>query len=807
MSEEQNPYENYIRPQHSSIEVTEVDADGKTVVRKKLSLRELRKRFTICVTLLVLGVTILGFWGPINESFFAPGPLSSSHAQLLSTTGNTAPNRCVSCHDAGSNSPLAWFADTISGGRHYTTPQSEKCMECHDQTLNADFALTAHNVDQSWLNEITQEVAHKFANNPKGNFNFQMSHHLKDDVACSTCHREHHGSNHDLSFLTDQQCQTCHSNQFNSFANGHPEFGDWTTRVSLGIEFDHYSHSAKHFSSKGATFDCKSCHQTSEDGQTQLVTSFEKSCANCHDATIKGTLSKGIELVRLPIIDPEVFAAAGKPVGSWPETATGDFDGEIPPLMKALLVADPNAKSALDELGREFNFFDLDTEDRSQVQSAANLVIAIKQLLNDLGDNPRQSLTKRLQLTLGESASEGFLNSLQFAIDDMPFADTKATWFPNLEKELLSQNVSGSPIRLVSYQETGKQKELLLPNPLKGKFGSSGSTTTPNQSANNTNSLPSAIQSKPPQTVQNPSTQPKPTTENAASPKRFELKQGSTAQSGDPSLLIENPLKGYGQSNIEVKSPPKESQVSDTNQTQQPNKQTPETNSSLPTGPTRLTKMINVDKMQGWVRDDLVCSISYKPSGHADPFVKAWMEWTSRNKESENSITRNLEKNFNNVSTTGYCLSCHQTKNNTVSWKASYRNEFRREFTKFSHQPHLLQPQLRDCTSCHVMDETKGGTQTENVVAKASQAAESPKPLTHVSTDDPAMVKLASFVQTLEVSDVEYDESVDPSLLNSPNQCSDFHAIEKSNCVTCHQPSAVSQSCTQCHNYHIGAKR
>ena len=484
------------------------------------SLRTWRKRFTAAVTIAVAGIVLIGFWQPWRADFLAPGPLSGSHAQLFQHETSDQ-NRCAACHEAGNNSPTDWLVDTLTGGNHIGVPQSTKCMDCHDDTLPADLAMSAHNVSETDLRTVQQTQMNADAKNPRI---FRIADHLGDSIACSACHREHHGKDHELAALTDLQCQSCHQSQFESFADGHPEFDDWSTRVSLGIEFNHASHLQKHFPDKQTTFDCQQCHVSDARGDVQLLAGFESTCASCHEKSIEGNLSSGIQLVAIPIIDVDQLNDIGVSVGSWPAQATGDFDGKLPPMMKVLLAGDPRGNQALQTLGDDFDFYDLEIDQPDQVAAATELVWAIKRLINDMATSGEMGIRSRLAASLQETTRHGSAGKPVDEVDEAivrlaskisidAIQDLQANWFPNLIEDLKTQPASilrtaasssrerqgasrrfvqGKPaasarpltsqtkasedsasgIQLVAMQQEASEGELLLENPLRSRYQS-----------------------------------------------------------------------------------------------------------------------------------------------------------------------------------------------------------------------------------------------------------------------------------------------------------------------------------------------
>jgi hypothetical protein len=116
-------------------------------------------------------------------------------------------------------------------------------------------------------------------------------------------------------------------------------------------------------------------------------------------------------------------------------------------------------------------------------------------------------------------------------------------------------------------------------------------------------------------------------------------------------------------------------------------------------------------------------------------------------------------KELSKANSPGLCASCHSVERNTqnrltINWRAYDRTAELRGFTKFSHGPHLLLPQLADCTHCHAID------------GKASS--------------------------TTAYADLDPERFV-----------GDFAPISKRQCAECHTAKAAGNACQQCHNYHV----
>jgi hypothetical protein len=393
------------------------------------SLRSQRGRFVWACSLATLGGLCLLLSGNWRNEAIAPGPLSVHHAQLVAEGGDQA-NRCASCHAAGNQS----FVDWLSHGPTPTlsTPtQSGLCLNCHGKEIPRGTALLAHGVEGSML----------FASHEQGAGNRRV--HPHGSLACSTCHREHHGATSDLKAMSNSACQACHREQYHSFATDHPEFDDWPERRRTRLAFDHAAHEAKHFPAGKQEFVCSQCHQQSAAG-FQKTLGYQVTCANCHDSDIETSWKSGIDFVSLPMIDTEALADAGHDIGPWPEAASGDFDGTLPWLTKFLLLSDEETAKALGQLGTDFDFFDVDPADSEELAPAARILAEVKKLTAELAKRGHDAISARLnelverELTAAElSGAVAHLSAENMAAPNLEWlADAETTAVDNPESLL-----------------------------------------------------------------------------------------------------------------------------------------------------------------------------------------------------------------------------------------------------------------------------------------------------------------------------------------------------------------------------------
>ena len=381
------------------------------------SLRAVRGRFVTACTMLAAGLLLIVLSSNWRNRVIAPGPLTRAHAQLMQngvSQGATDTN-CAACHGAAERAVAGWSASLIAGHGEGTS-QPALCMECHGKTISTEFALAAHGLPPDVLKVIT------------GKRDVDSS--AAKELACAACHREHRGAQFDLTSMNDAACQSCHKHQFESFATDHPDFGAWPYERRTRIVFNHASHRAKHFADKKQSFDCRSCHLDDATGQVQLLASYGVACAACHDDKIATSVSQSVPVLTLPTLDIDAMKAAGQDVGAWPELATGDFDGRLPPMMKLLLAADPTAAKAIASLGVEFEFFDVDPDDPQQLEACVLLAKAMRELLADLARRGPVVARERLAVTLGRDITDAEISGLMAGLPAETARGALRTWFP-----------------------------------------------------------------------------------------------------------------------------------------------------------------------------------------------------------------------------------------------------------------------------------------------------------------------------------------------------------------------------------------
>lgn len=181
--------------------------------------------------------------------------------------------------------------------------------------------------------------------------------------------------------------------------------------------------------------------------------------------------------------------------------------------------------------------------------------------------------------------------------------------------------------------------------------------------------------------------------------------------------------------------------------------------SATPSPPTALVLDPAEERVAtgGWYRLDENYTLYYRPGGHADVFLTAWLDGTV------NNPAPTAQKIFSELSATtapGACLKCHtvdQTAAATaINWRAARPAPGVRPFTTFKHTAHFSLMGTQGCATCHTL----------------ATGADYPR---------------------------SFGANRDPDLFQS-----NFAPLKKDICATCHQPAKAGESCQLCHNYHTG---
>lgn len=165
----------------------------------------------------------------------------------------------------------------------------------------------------------------------------------------------------------------------------------------------------------------------------------------------------------------------------------------------------------------------------------------------------------------------------------------------------------------------------------------------------------------------------------------------------------------------------------------------------------------------GWYRDG--SNIKYRPIGHADPFLRSWLDISSKQSNPQEIL---LFKSLGKEKSVGNCTKCHSVEikptasqipelaleqqpatndaQNKIHWQSFKPGNVAVDFNRFSHTAHFSLMTDDGCSSCHLLN--------TNAEATTEQAV--------------------SFVD-----------------------------MDKKTCTECHRQGRAPDNCLTCHNYHV----
>ena len=342
--------------------------------------------FGVVTTLIALLILFLVLPNWRSSAFLAPGPLSQVHAQLLHTAHEHSDAailenaRCASCHPialTAEETELLVLSHARDGEPAAVGLQSLLCLNCHHESMPNAREGAAHDLIGADLQNLFDSAGDS-----------KPTKLASQTTECSQCHREHRADGRSLDHITSQKCQACHRNQFDSFADGHPEFENYPIPEPRRIAFDHAAHRDLHFSKKNKEFDCRVCHtDESSSGQIPNVfrsVSFEKACASCHVEPLLHHATDGVVVLQLPSLDRARLKRVGVDIGPWPESASQIMEGELSSLWRELILAEDGGESVLADLPASGRLSDIDWEDPVQVANIRQLTEAMRNAFNKI---------------------------------------------------------------------------------------------------------------------------------------------------------------------------------------------------------------------------------------------------------------------------------------------------------------------------------------------------------------------------------------------------------------------------------------
>lgn len=680
------------------------------------ALRTKRNIISAWVAVLSAGLFILAIAYASDSRHFMPGPITTVHGTL---------EQCTDCHSNVSKGQFGWLHAVFAPAD--PDKDTKSCLTCH---MMGEAARNPHGLELARLDayvrraEASPHASKRSTASRIREAALPVERTFPEGVFCATCHKEHNGQTFDLTAMSDAQCHTCHSVQFDDFHSSHPEFDSYPFRRRTRINFDHSGHFKKHFpewrtkkNAKEVPPACTDCHTVSADGGHMDIKPFEQICTACHIDQITGveraTGPKGITLISLPGLDLETLKEKNVDVGEWPE----DAEGEISPLMRLLIGRDEKHRNTL-KVTDELDLLDLTEASDAQIAEVKTLAWEVKRLVHTLTTAGMTDFFRRIKSATGARISKDLATQLSASMPHDVLLAAQREWLPDLASEI--------------DETPGEENEDTSP-----VF----TTETVSDESSGTDAAE--------QEEEDAEEKPKTVSASAA----------SAGQSGswriDPfGRLIKGNQPPEDEEDDEAEEASDQEGEGSDDEVDTADADVSENNGA---------EEIEVDtegwtELGGWYRKDF--AILYRPVGHADPFLRAWLDLTSRLfAEDENNLARPAFEELTHKDAQGQCAKCHSvdaTKNasRVVNWTPSSLASRESPFTLFDHRPHFGVAQKDGCFSCHGMSKAKGYLET------------------YKGTDPYTYV---------------------------PN----FKQVKKETCAACHGKMQVRQDCLLCHKYHV----
>jgi predicted CXXCH cytochrome family protein len=406
-------------------------------------------RLLALLTLVGLGTAFIVSNG---TRFLMPGPLTSTHGAI---------KNCVTCHTAsGSGSgKFSWMHGLVAGD---PLADSKACLTCHKMPTTAFFP---HGASAGALLQSTNRLT-KIAAKTTAPLSARIQNTAvpsRDIVArglfCSTCHKEHRGTNANLSTMSNEQCRSCHVLKFDSFDHGHPQFENYPFNRRTRIIYDHAAHFDKHFpevakkdASKHIPTTCSTCHNSRADKRIMGVAPFEQTCSGCHLNQITGkeraSGPKGIAFLTLPGLDLQTLKKKNIPIGEWPDAS----EAELTPFMKVMISRSKKGR-ALIKIVNGLNIQDLSKASDDQITAAKDLVWEIKRLFYALISEKSSDVLSTLDIGGGTKLSANLGADLTAAIPRDVVLSAQEQWLPNLAREITTGPITATVQPIASEQD------------------------------------------------------------------------------------------------------------------------------------------------------------------------------------------------------------------------------------------------------------------------------------------------------------------------------------------------------------------
>jgi hypothetical protein len=779
------------------------------------------RRDLMAVLLALVTVACLGsaFFLSNGTQFLMPGPLASAHGAI---------EKCSACHTKSGKDKLSWLHGLVAGD---PLADSKACLTCHKMPATA---FNAHGASAEVLKQSTGRLTKIAAGIPQPqsarvqSTAFPTHDMVARGLYCATCHQEHQGIGFNLNKISNEQCRSCHVVKFDSFDGNHPKFENYPFKRRTRIIYDHAGHFGKHYpevakkdSARRIPATCSTCHNSNQDKRVMAVASFDQTCSACHLDQIIGkervSGPKGIAFLALPGMDLQTLKKKSASIGEWPDAS----DATLTPFMKAMIGRDDRGRALIKTVD-SLNLQDLSGASDDQIKAVTNMIWEIKGLFYALIKGKASDVLGDFNIGGGAKLSATLVADLTASIPRDVVTSAQQQWLPNLATEMANRHDRGgraqsgwatmtteptsgtsAPPKAPTVQDEPQETPAVSPQASDSEAASIpkrdpppcmvrvlGECLVSNGAADEAEATPpggAAGKSDAPTDKQGgrketPSTRDLPgamragakAAEPEAAPEANPPQAKGADQKDDLLFPTEEELRAIkthdkdagkstqpegGASKADANAPPDAPADLSTQRAEPRTSATPVISIASDVDPESWAEY------GGWYRQDY--AIFYRPTGHKDKFVYSWLFLTGpQAPKGVKSPAAAVFDYLTSKDAQGSCTKCHsiddiQSKGRVVNFSPPSIASKRGRFTNFIHEPHFgimeNRAGIRDnrgCLTCHNLE--KGRPYLKS-----------------------------------------YEQG------NPQSFASNFAAVKKDLCQTCHTSTMARQDCLTCHKYHV----
>jgi hypothetical protein len=762
----------------------------------------MRDHLAVLLALATVACLVWVFLLAKDTQFLMPGPLASAHGAI---------ENCSACHTRSGSDKLSWVLGLVAGD---PLADSEACLTCHKMP---NTAFNAHGASADALEQSTKRLTRLAAVTaaPQSvraqGIAFPTDGMVAHGLYCATCHQEHQGANFNLNKISNEQCHSCHVVKFDSFDGHHPKFENYPFKRRTRIIYDHAGHFGKHFPevakkypAKRIPATCSTCHNSREDKRVMAVAPFEQTCTTCHLDQIIGkervSGPKGIAFLTVPGLDLQTLRKKKASIGEWPV----ESEAELTPFMKVMISRNARGRALIRTVNR-LNLQDLSRANAAQIRAVTSLVWEIKRLFYALIKGKASDVLADVDIG-GAKLSASLVADLTASIPRDVVVSAQQQWLPNLGMEMAA---IGEPKLPVDSEAGGIARPGRAPQ--SAPDAAKAAAPQPEAAAPQTPTANAAPGKKAPSADERPQAKAADQADDLLNPTEEELRgvarpggaavRGYTAYAGPDGG--EAPLSANEQpraANAGMKGAQKVAQAKSADQTDDllypdggapkaasgenspsaansasPAPRAAPADAASPTAPgkaaaepqERAAPVVSIEtdvdpeswaEYGGWYRQDY--AIFYRPVGHKDKFIYSWLVLTGPH--APKGVKTPAAAVFDyliNKDAQGSCTKCHSVddipgKGRVVNFSPPSVKTRQGRFTNFVHEPHFGVLENRGCLTCHNLE--KGRPYLKS-----------------------------------------YEQG------NPQRFVSNFSAVKKDLCQTCHTGSMARQDCLLCHKYHV----